>query len=89
MAFFAIVWQALVGPPKGPCEKCGILGYQQQSIVDPLSPGLKMLCQKHHDEHDMRYTCSVCGAKTKYCIQEHRDDGGVFLIPFCEAHHRV
>ncbi len=42
MALFVLLWQALIGPEKGLCVKCNQPGWKQSSIVDPLSPALKI-----------------------------------------------
>ncbi len=62
MAIFILIWQKIFGSEKGPCEKCGDKGWKQYSIVDPLGPGLKIYCKKHHQEHDdaRRPKCAKC-----------------------------
>jgi hypothetical protein len=50
MSVFIILYQLLRGPERGKCEICGKEGTREQSIVDPCSPALKMLCKEHHQQ---------------------------------------
>lgn len=75
MALFAIVWQLIVGPDKGPCEVCQRPGWRQQSIVDPGSPGLRIYCKNHHRQAvgDKNATvtnmrCDTCYARAVFKV---------------------
>ena len=63
MSIFVALWQALVGPEKGPCVRCGKDGWKQMSIVDPCSPSLKIYCREHHEENS-RITKIKCEEQT-------------------------
>lgn len=66
MSIFAIFAQLLFGPEIGPCEVCGEQGKKQQSIVDPGSPSLKILCPNHWKQFTCGNKCSYCGATPTY-----------------------
>lgn len=49
-----ILGQIVFGVVKGNCETCGLPGWKQTSIVDPLSPNLRIYCQVHHAEYQLK-----------------------------------
>jgi len=71
----------MVGPTKGPCEKFAQPGWKQSSIVDPMSPALKIFCKKHHEEHDepLKPRCRIYNAYANQFLDH--------TIPFCDIHH--
>jgi len=93
-----LLWQAMVGPEKGNCETCMRPGTRQTSIVDPLSPALKIYCKKHHDEYQeyvktpyLPQLCAVCDAipTTNMMSVRFRDrHGNRTDLAFCNTHSK-
>jgi hypothetical protein len=68
MALLVLIGQMIFGTEKGPCQTCGKPGWKQTSIVDPLSPSLKIFCKLHHKIHDdkTKRTWNKCYYCDKY-----------------------
>jgi hypothetical protein len=66
MSIFVILAQLLFGPEQGSCEVCGQPGKKQQSLVDPCSPSLKILCSAHWKQFVCGNACSFCGKIPTY-----------------------
>ncbi len=56
----------MMGPEQGICEICCKPGQRQQSITDPMSPSLKILCKEHRREFKCGNPCIICGQTPTY-----------------------